>query len=337
MQARERLRLDVQRRRRLRARLLRLLHPSPRLLGPSPRPLGGIPHPGLLTVVYPSPPPPRQVHASDYCINLAALSNARVAIPAYVPPPPPQIRTAAAERTVGAARRVFGPATTTPSGGGAKHTVAFVMSDGDNLQWILGPWTTDERWWGATERGSVPLGWTLSPAIGHVAPYAALERRSLDFSRTESAASLWYLPAHSYALVPHARRNRPALALIARGRMASDELVAAPSGVGYVFPQTWPKDKARDDDDDDEDDADAGGSATANFVAATAGGMAAAGMRLVNVLGQNDDAPDAGALLSSLLADDGVDGAIYYGWGGGYSSLGGDTIAAIVDGCRNHP
>lgn len=152
-------------------------HRLPRLLHPSPRLWGGIPHPGLLTVVSPPPPPPpRQVHASDYCTNLAALSNARVAIPAYVPPPPPQIRTAAAERTVGAARRVFGPATTTPSGGGAKHTVAFVMSDGDNLQWILGPWTTDERWWGATERGSVPLGWTLSPAVGHVAPYAALER-----------------------------------------------------------------------------------------------------------------------------------------------------------------
>ena len=56
-----------------------------------------------------------------------------------------------------------------PAAADKKHTVAFVMSDGDNLQWILGPWTTDERWWGASERGSVPLGWTLSPAIGHVA------------------------------------------------------------------------------------------------------------------------------------------------------------------------
>ena len=349
------------------------------------------------------------VHASDYCTNLAALSNARVAVPAYTSPASPTpplssslssstssssssssssslrgVGASVADRTIGDARRFFRVATTTAADAAAsaattmnttsttanaqegppprskpstappnaaaaaaaaaadkKHTVAFVMSDGDNLQWILGPWTTDERWWGASERGSVPLGWTLSPAIGHVAS--------------------------------------PALALIAKGRTDEDELVGAPSGVGYVFPQTWPKDTGEDEDEAPDvplaaevsqvsqvsqapqaprgpqvaEEVDVveeveqvvgggaadgvrreAGSATSNFVAATADGMAAAGMRLLNVLGQNDDAPD-GALLSAMLDSDSVDGALYYGWGGGYSSLGGATPPKKKNSCTH--
>ena len=192
------------------------------------------------------------VHASDFCTNLAALSNAHVPVPA------PHLHT---DAVGGDGHRIF-----TPTPAMSKHTVAFVMSDGDNLQWLLGPWSTDQRWWGSRQRGGMPLGWTLSPALGSVAP--------------------------------------PALSLIAGARTVHDELVGAPSGVGYVFPQTWPA-GSRDP-----------------FVALTAAGMAEAGMRVVNVLGQNDDPPD-GALLAQLLAQDGIDGALYYPFGGGYSALGG--------------
>ena len=39
----------------------------------------------------------------------------------------------------------------------AVHTVAFMMSDGDNLQLLAGDWTS-ERWYGSPERGEIPLG-----------------------------------------------------------------------------------------------------------------------------------------------------------------------------------
>ena len=189
------------------------------------------------------------VHASDYCSNLAALSNAPLVPPAQKLGP--TLRTPSAEGNH--------PPKATP-----RHTVAFVMTDGDNLQWVLGPWSTDERWWASTKRGNVSVGWTLSPALAQVAP--------------------------------------PALSLITRSQTQSDELLAGPSGQGYIFPQTWPE------------------AMRAPFAALTSAGMQRAGMRLVNVLGQDDDPPDS-ALLASLLDESVIDGALYYPWGGGYSAL----------------
>lgn len=78
--------------------------------------------------------------------------------------------------------------------------------------------------------------------------------------------------------------------------------MAGPSGVGYAYPTTWPA------------------SLRPPFAALTSEGMKRAGMRLVNVLGQDDAAPD-GALLAPLLNESGIDGALYYSWGGGYSAL----------------
>ena len=146
------------------------------------------------------------VHASDFCTNLAALSNtADQQLPV---PPPSRDETGSeaalaslAELSKQAPPTILPPVVSEPL---PRHTVAFVMTDGDNLQWALGPWTTDERWWGSSQRGKVPVGWTLSPALGRVAP-AAL--RHIKNSQT-----------------------------------SSDELVAGPSGIGYAFPQTWPSD-----------------------------------------------------------------------------------------------
>ena len=51
-------------------------------------------------------------------------------------------------------------------------------------------------------RAPSQVGWTLSPGLAFVAPSA--------------------------------------LAHVAASRTANDELVAGPSGVGYIFPTTWP-------------------------------------------------------------------------------------------------
>ena len=68
------------------------------------------------------------------------------------------------------------------------------MSDGDNTQWTFGDWGFDERWFGSSQRGAVPVGWTFSPATAFLAPH----------------------------VLGYVRRNLTTM----------DELVAGPSGIG---------------------------------------------------------------------------------------------------------
>lgn len=50
------------------------------------------------------------------------------------------------------------------------HTVTFVMTDGDNLQWLLSDFATDPNFWASPARGTVPLGWTVAPVTADLAP-----------------------------------------------------------------------------------------------------------------------------------------------------------------------
>lgn len=50
--------------------------------------------------------------------------------------------------------------------GTAEHMVAFLMSDGDNLQWSLGNFAHSAHYWQHPSRGRVPVGWTACP--GHL-------------------------------------------------------------------------------------------------------------------------------------------------------------------------
>ncbi len=85
------------------------------------------------------------------------------------------------------------------------HTVCFVMTDGDNIQWILNDFATSEKWFGSPHRGEVPLGWTISPALCELAPTV-----------------LRYLYEN---------------AATGPGR---DEFTAGVSGLGYVYPSLRP-------------------------------------------------------------------------------------------------
>lgn len=120
------------------------------------------------------------VHAADWAVNISALS--RFGKQARQPPPvPPAARTAV-------------------------HTVCFLMSDGDNLQWALGGFAAAGGWFGHPARGTISMGWTIAPALAELAPHA-LDRIYRSASR-----------------VPGAR----------------DHFVAGPSGTGYVFPDLLP-------------------------------------------------------------------------------------------------
>ncbi len=83
--------------------------------------------------------------------------------------------------------------------GGPKAYVSFTISDGDNLQYdqhrMAGLWRDPVR-------GSIPIGWTISPSLVQTAPSLAA----------------YYMSTAS----------------------PNDELIAGPSGEGYMYPSDWP-------------------------------------------------------------------------------------------------
>ena len=87
------------------------------------------------------------------------------------------------------------------------HTVCFLMTDGDNMQWMTHDFATSKKWYNADDRGSIPLGWTASPALTELAP-----------------------PIIKY-LYDNASNTTT-------GR---DYFVAAPSGLGYLYPEGFPE------------------------------------------------------------------------------------------------
>ncbi len=86
-----------------------------------------------------------------------------------------------------------------------QHTVCFVMTDGDNIQWALGDFATSPKWYGSPNRGKVNLGWTISPSLCELAPTV-----------------LKYLYTHA-----------------ANTQTGKDFFVAGPSGLGYIFPDLF--------------------------------------------------------------------------------------------------
>ena len=81
-----------------------------------------------------------------------------------------------------------------------KVYISFTISDGDNLQYNQHRML---KLWRDPARGSVPIGWTISPVLPQAAPNMA--------------------------------------AYYTRTATHSDELIAGPSGAGYIFPSRWPK------------------------------------------------------------------------------------------------
>ncbi|PWV51546.1 GxGYxYP domain-containing protein [Chitinophaga sp. S165] len=80
-----------------------------------------------------------------------------------------------------------------------KLYVAFILSDGDNLQYVE---HLMRKLWNNPDRGSVPIGWTLSPAMLDAMPGA------LNYYHQSSSNN--------------------------------DNLISGPSGYGYAYPNNWP-------------------------------------------------------------------------------------------------
>jgi hypothetical protein len=83
-----------------------------------------------------------------------------------------------------------------------ERVVAFVISDGDNLQWLLGRFTEAPGFWASPRRGSFAVTWELAPQLRLWAP----------------AADGWLRTTAT----------------------AQDAFVGGPSGGGYYFPHRHP-------------------------------------------------------------------------------------------------
>lgn len=88
------------------------------------------------------------------------------------------------------------------------HYITFIMSDGDNQQWLLGSNFNMKNWFGSPHRGKFNLGWSLSPSLYYLAPTV--------FNKYYEAAS-----SSKY----------------------NDNYVVAASGNGYIYPSKYPADK----------------------------------------------------------------------------------------------
>lgn len=105
-----------------------------------------------------------------------------------------------------------------------KHTVSFVMSDGDNVCWLQGGWRS-ETWFGAPERqttNSVPMGWTFAPAGAELIPV------SITLSRLFIIGVLIILLC-----------EQTVLSFAQSNSTVNDTLIAGPSGAGYTYPHLF--------------------------------------------------------------------------------------------------
>lgn len=119
---------------------------------------------------------------ADWSLNLSALRHLKVPLPAL--PRRPE------------------PAPLKPG----ERVVAFVVSDGDNLQWMGGGFPTASGFWASTNRGSFPVSWEMAPTLAEYVPRVI---------------------AHFYDTAT-----------------TNDDFVCGPSGFGYQFPSLLPDRKS---------------------------------------------------------------------------------------------
>ena len=84
--------------------------------------------------------------SSDWCVNLSALSKLPVSLPA----PPKQSVPAPAKQ--------------------GERIVAFLLSDGDNVEWLNGKMAFDPKYFANPHRGSFAMNWGLSPTLATLSP-----------------------------------------------------------------------------------------------------------------------------------------------------------------------
>lgn len=92
-----------------------------------------------------------------------------------------------------------------------ERVVAFVLSDGDNIQWLTGGMPLEEAYFANKNRGTFKMTWEVSPILAELAP------RVLDYFYAKATPMDGFIgagvPGYSY---PHLLPDRKAQALQAR-------------------------------------------------------------------------------------------------------------------------
>ena len=87
-----------------------------------------------------------------------------------------------------------------------QRVVCFVMSDGDNIQWLLGGFVNSTGFWASRHRGSFNMTWEIAPILSEISPW------TLQYYYTNASDK--------------------------------DDFVVGSSGLGYCFPHYLPDRKA---------------------------------------------------------------------------------------------
>jgi hypothetical protein len=85
------------------------------------------------------------------------------------------------------------------------HHVSFVVTDGDNIQWLLGEFQGNKSWYASPLRGSFDMGWGMAPALIDMAP----------------SVMQWYYDNESSGA-------------------HQDRFTVGPSGGAYLYPSMYP-------------------------------------------------------------------------------------------------
>lgn len=121
---------------------------------------------------------------ADWCVNLSSLAADQVPVPR---------------------RHKRYPAPAKPG----ERIVCFVMSDGDNIQWLTNGFSQSPGFWASEHRGKFSVSWEFAPVMSEVAP---------------RAMRYFYNSASKGTFV--------------------DDFVCGPSGQGYTFPTSRPDRRA---------------------------------------------------------------------------------------------
>lgn len=196
-------------------------------------------------------------HASDWARNMVSLSNIHVPIPSLAKVPT-HVKTENKKAD-------------------DVHTVAFVMTDGDNLQWLLGSFLQDS-WYGSPVMPTTSIGFTMSPALKDL-----------------SSISLSYIYNEASNLT---------------------DMVASPSGLGYVYPELLSTEELN------------------SYANSTSAYMADTQMKILNILAGNDIISDQTlqSSSSSFLQHANIDAVFYYTYGSGYAGGNGKCIVDATTG-----
>lgn len=120
---------------------------------------------------------------ADWCTNLSVMQNLPVA-------------------------KISRPADQTVKAEDGTRYIAFVMSDGDNIQVLTGGFGTDTNYWANPIRGGFPMTWEMSPILAEAAP-RVLEYYYRTATSNDSFVTGPGAPGYTF---PHFQTDRAAIA-----------------------------------------------------------------------------------------------------------------------------